>query len=373
MNAAASPPDPRAHADLVLNCHADRSRVEVYVGRPGPWGNPWAISSTQENNPEARRAVIQRYAAWIQAQPFLQRQARRELAGKRLGCWCAPQPCHGDVLATLANDGGPADDPVLVFGSNAQGRHGRGAARFAVQWRGAQEGIGAGRAGQSYAIPTRTFQHGHLQTLPVEVIQPHVDAFFDYASQHPQELFQVTRVGCGLAGLTDAVIAPLFKPALALPNVLLPGTWQAMLTPNPAACPIRIIIAGSRSLYDTPDNRAWAFAHLDQILSGIFARAGQGSARMPIFISGGARGADHLGEDYALDRLHDQAVPFMRFPAEWDRYGKAAAGAIRNTLMAWHATHLIAFWDGESPGTRHMIQTAKDAQLAVRVVNTRCR
>ena len=99
-------------------------------------------------------------------------------------------------------------------------------------------------------------------------------------------------------------IAPLFKPALALPNVLLPGTWQALLTPDPAARPIRIIIAGSRSLEDAPDNRAWVFAHLDQILSGIFARAGQGSARMPIFISGGARGADRLGEG-----LHTRSAP----------------------------------------------------------------
>lgn len=358
-------------SDLVLNCHTNRSRVEVYVGRPGPWGNPWGLSRERENDPEARRAVIQRYDTWIRAQPFLQRQARRELAGKRLGCWCAPQPCHGDALATLANDDGPPEDPVLVFGSNLAGRHGRGGARFAAQWRGAQEGIGCGRAGQSYAIPTRSFHNGRLQTLPPDTIQLHVNAFIEYAGQHSQDLFQVTRVGCGLAGLTDAVIAPLFKPALALHNVLLPGTWQALLTPDPAARPIRIIVAWSHSLEDISSNRAWVFSRLDRILSGIMARAGQGRARPPVFISSCVCGADRLVEAYALDRLHDQAVPFMRFPAEWGRYGESAACRIRDTLMAWYATHLITFRDGQSPGTRHMIQSAMAAQLAVRVVNTR--
>ena len=68
-------------------------------------------------------------------------------------------------------------------------------------------------------------------------------------------------------------------PALALTNTLLPGTWQALLTPDPAARPIRIIVAWSRSLDDIPGNRAWVFSLLDRILSGILARAVQGSAR----------------------------------------------------------------------------------------------
>lgn len=55
------------------------------------------------------------------------------------------------------------------------------------------------------------------------------------------------------------------------------------------------------------------------------------------------------------------------FPAEWKRYGRAA-GMIRNQQMAWYATHLIAFWDGQSSGTRSMIEMAKRDGLEVRVV-----
>jgi hypothetical protein len=57
----------------------------------------------------------------------------------------------------------------------------------------------------------------------------------------------------------------------------------------------------------------------------------------------------------------------VRFPANWDRHGKAAGG-IRNTAMANYGTHLIAFWDGESPGTRDMIAKAKRAGLKVLVI-----
>jgi len=77
-------------------------------------------------------------------------------------------------------------------------------------------------------------------------------------------------------------------------------------------------------------------------------------------VSGGARGADALGERYAKDRGYSLRV----FPAEWDRYGKRA-GYLRNAEMAKYANALLAFWDGESRGTRHMIQIARESGLKV--------
>lgn len=71
---------------------------DVYVGRPSRWGNPFHLSR------EADRArVIAQYRAWLLAQPELVAAARQELRGKVLGCWCAPKPCHADVLAEVAN------------------------------------------------------------------------------------------------------------------------------------------------------------------------------------------------------------------------------------------------------------------------------
>ena len=79
-------------------------------------------------------------------------------------------------------------------------------------------------------------------------------------------------------------------------------------------------------------------------------------------VCGKARGADTLGEQYAKE--HGYSVRY--FPADWDRYGKAA-GYIRNTEMAKNADALVAFWDGVSLGTHHMIETANAHGLKVRV------
>lgn len=80
-------------------------------------------------------------------------------------------------------------------------------------------------------------------------------------------------------------------------------------------------------------------------------------------ISGKARGADYIGEQYAQSR----GFAVEEFPADWERYGKAA-GAIRNSEMANVGTHCIAFWDGKSRGTKHMIKTARQKGLIVEVV-----
>lgn len=69
-------------------------------------------------------------------------------------------------------------------------------------------------------------------------------------------------------------------------------------------------------------------------------------------VCGDARGADSLGADWA--KMH--AVPVAHFPADWEKYGKAA-GHIRNKEMAEYADFLVAFWDGESKGTLNMINT----------------
>jgi len=80
-------------------------------------------------------------------------------------------------------------------------------------------------------------------------------------------------------------------------------------------------------------------------------------------VSGGARGADKLGEQYAVE----SGFSIKQFPADWDRWGKSA-GYKRNAEMAEYADALIAFWDGSSKGTKHMIDLAKKNNLKIKVV-----
>jgi hypothetical protein len=110
---------------------------------------------------------------------------------------------------------------VFVFGSNHAGRHGAGAALFALQNHGAIYGQGIGLQGQSYAIPTKDY---YIRTLSLGLIHGHVDEFIRYAKARPGVTFKVTRIGCGLAGYTDSQIAPMFKDAPI--NCNLPEGWR---------------------------------------------------------------------------------------------------------------------------------------------------
>lgn len=96
---------------------------------------------------------------------------------------------------------------IFVFGSNLAGRHGKGAALFARKHHGAIYGQGIGLQGNSYAIPTKDEK---IRTLPLTTIEEHVKVFLKFAKDHEELVFNVTAIGCGLAGYTPKDIAPLF-------------------------------------------------------------------------------------------------------------------------------------------------------------------
>ena len=80
-------------------------------------------------------------------------------------------------------------------------------------------------------------------------------------------------------------------------------------------------------------------------------------------VSGCAKGADTFGEEWA----DDQRLPVKKFPAEWDKYGRAA-GPIRNKQMAEYSDQLIAFLYPNSRGTANMINQAKKLGLKVHII-----
>jgi hypothetical protein len=114
---------------------------------------------------------------------------------------------------------------------------------------------------------------------------------------------------------------------------------------------MKLIIAGSRTLTDY----SWMETKLNNVLAN--------TQEDVVVISGGAKGADKLGERYAKTRGFDVII----MPADWDTHGKKA-GYLRNKQMAQECTHAVIFWDGESPGSKHMIDICQKLNIPNRVI-----
>jgi len=102
---------------------------------------------------------------------------------------------------------------------------------------------------------------------------------------------------------------------------------------------MKLIIAGSRNYHD--------YGRLTVALGCYFA---VGHLRPTEVVSGAAPGADALGERWAIT----MDIPVRRFPADCEKHGRSA-GPQRNQTMALYADGLLSLWDGQSPGSRHMI------------------
>ena len=120
-----------------------------------------------------------------------------------------------------------SENEVFVFGSNLSGRHGKGAAKTALSW-GAKYGQASGIQGKTYGIPTK--DASIRRTLSIEEIKPFVDDFIEWAKYNSGNIFYVTEIGCGLAGLKPKEIAPLFKEAVNVDNIYLPARFWHKLS-----------------------------------------------------------------------------------------------------------------------------------------------
>lgn len=130
----------------------------------------------------------------------------------------------------LVADGDPSDvtpgpaPMVFVFGSNEVGKHGGGAARTALDDFGAVYGQGFGPQGNSFAVPTVSVPRVKITEASLRF---YVEAFLLYATHHPELTFQVTQLGCGLAGWSADEVAPMFVDAPA--NCQFDTAWQSIL------------------------------------------------------------------------------------------------------------------------------------------------
>jgi|BioPla2DNA2_1021312.scaffolds.fasta_scaffold39782_4 hypothetical protein len=112
----------------------------------------------------------------------------------------------------------------------------------------------------------------------------------------------------------------------------------------------KIIVAGSRTFND--------YTYLKKSLDKLLV-----NKTSITIISGTARGADQLGERYAQENGYN----LLKFPADWDKYGKSA-GYKRNEEMAKVADACVVFWDGQSRGSKHMIDIAQKYNLKIRIL-----
>lgn len=123
---------------------------------------------------------------------------------------------------------------------------------------------------------------------------------------------------------------------------------------NTSSKPVfRVIIAGSRHYAD--------YSQLRDVCDNLLADKCQ--THRIVIVSGGAQGADRLGENYARER----GYALKRYPAQWDKYGRAA-GPIRNAEMARNADALVLFWNGKSRGSLNMKEEAEKIGLPVRTI-----
>ncbi|MHA6513488.1 A1S_2505 family phage non-structural protein [Tessaracoccus sp. Z1128] len=189
-----------------------------------------------------------------------------------------------------------APDEVFVFGSNSNGAHGGGAARFAMDRFGAVWGQGHGMQGRSFAVDSMS---------GLTVLADEVARFLQYALAHPERVFLVTEIGCGIAGYTPAQVAPLFADAPA--NVALPASFLERLPARVAGVSTRAEALRGPARHSSPA-LALGTPHVDRAAGVVVASAA----------------GDALGSAYEFGpSLDDDVTPafgpgvFGHAPGEW--------------------------------------------------------
>lgn len=169
--------------------------------------------STWGRELSSRRAYFGKMHLMYRKSPYMtmedKMERKRQFAREYYGPRVAP-----DKIESLESN------EIFVFGSNASGYHGGGAAAFAMHKFGAIWGQGEGLQGQCYAIPTME---------GMDNMKAAIERFTQFADQHPELRFLVTRVGCGIAGYSVREVAPLFKGCISLENVALPSDFWDVL------------------------------------------------------------------------------------------------------------------------------------------------
>lgn len=320
-----------------------RDGVAISVCNGSAINNPFRLFSSMSSE-EMHKA----YKEWLLTQPellLLMRQILpgRPLTGLGLDEWEIAEVWLYNEIASGLWDQHIKPERIFVFGSNLAGRHGKGAALHARKYYGAEPGVGAGMTGHSYALPTK---NADLTSRTLfEVLDAYAD-FFDFAASKPDIEFMFTRAGCGLAGLPESDLME-FAVKNAPSNVALPGTWQA----SRENIKPRVLITGSKTFF--------RYREFEEKMDTLLCRLGDIE-----IVSRGGQAIDQMAERYAVSH----SCSIRRIPGFWHQFRQDAEMA-RDLRSTWYSTHMVAFWDGMSPGTETTIKVAKEGGLKGRIVS----
>lgn len=188
------------------------SSDDIYVGRGSILGNPYTSIQHGETKAEfvcaTREEAISNYSSYLRQKignkdkeicDELNRIWKIAKSGQQVNlvCYCTPKACHANIIKkTLENTlrihktyegvvGDLAPNQIFVFGSNTEGRHGKGAALTAKQKYGAIYGQARGRQGQSYAIITKDLTKKNHPSRNVDEVEEEIFCLYEYANENP--------------------------------------------------------------------------------------------------------------------------------------------------------------------------------------------
>jgi len=189
-----------------------------------------------------------------------------------------------------------------------------------------------------YSFPVK---HNWWERADPTLIEQSAIQLKQLADENDWKLVCLPRPGCGNGGLDWRDVKQILEKAQL--------DARFVIVSKRISKRKRIIVAGSRIV----DSYIFVKEHLDRLRI----------PRTAIIISGNAKGPDQYGIKYA----EENNIRYKLFPAHWGLFGKPA-GIIRNRLMAAYSDQLIAFWDGKSRGTKHMINIAKRVGLETKII-----
>jgi hypothetical protein len=344
----AIPPQERIQVVNVRGMEPNAPAV-VYCGREWAGWHESPLANTHKAQAESERAaVIAKYKAtlWQDIKtngPMLQeltKLQRRLEQGETisLGCWCAPKACHCDVIRAA----------VLWLMDNPQGPPTPLAQQpLSQQQRMAQRMAHLSEPPEQYHTAPAAAPATPAATTPGANDLRQQLAVLGYSEAEIGNMLRMDTIARHVAA--RRIPSEEWRRTVQQTELL----HQPPPAP-PAPEPYRLIVAGSRSFTDY----ALLVVTLDEARAKLAAKG-----KTLVVLCGMAAGADLLGKQWA----DAHQVPVEEYPADWNTQGKGA-GFRRNEKMAERADGLIAFWDGASPGARHMIETARQRGLVVKVI-----
>lgn len=355
----------------VINVNKEKVPGAIYIGRPGVLSNPFRIGIHGD-----RRTVIERFMSYAIEQI---RIANYEFIDKIheikkdsvLGCHCSPEPCHGDILVKLKTwlDLGLFDDwvhlnfPVNIYSkspsllgrmltnmSNIPFVHPTYGPFNSVE--GFWHWLAYGQTHQDFRVlsafdckkKANEFKKNGVPKVIADNFERKVLSAIEYKVLQNKRLFTLlVKSNCTFEhayiypGKTGECVIDLSDKYRWLIDGIAKIRQEFQRLD-------KVIIAGSRTISDM------------SLLEEAIAESG---FNVELVINGTAKGADKLGKEYADE--HDLSV--ASFPADWDVFKAAGvmhlAGSVRNEEMAVVANKAIVLWDGESTGSKNMIDIMK--------------